>query len=96
MADRFHYLPSIGLAVMLTWAIPALIKRKQKNQRILLPMSLSFISIMALLAWQQCGYWNNNITLFEHALQISEGNPLAHSNLVLPCLIEESMSLWAL
>ena len=81
MADRFHYLPSIGLAVMLAWGIPALMKSKQKEQRILFPMSLGFLSIMALLAWQQCGYWKNNITLFRHALQISIDNPLAHSNL---------------
>ena len=81
MADRFHYLPSIGLAVMLAWGIPALMKNKRTKQKVLLPMSLGFLSIMALLAWQQCSHWENNITLFRHALRVSKDNPLAHSNL---------------
>jgi len=33
------------------------------------------------LTWQQCGYWKNSITLFNHALQVTKNNYLAHDSL---------------
>jgi len=81
MADRYHYLPSIGLAVMLAWGIPSLIKREELRKKILLPVSIAALSIMAVLTWQQCGYWRNSASLFSHALQVTKDNYLAHNSL---------------
>jgi regulator of sirC expression with transglutaminase-like and TPR domain len=78
MADRHTYLPSIGIAVMLAWGIPTLIKREETRVKILFPVGTAFLAIMALLAWEQCGYWKNNATLFKHALQVTKNNYLAH------------------
>jgi len=36
---------------------------------------------MAILAWQQCGYWKNTTTLFNHALRVTKDNYVAHNNL---------------
>jgi Tfp pilus assembly protein PilF len=77
MADHYHYLPSIGLAVMLVWGIPSLIKSKKK---ILFPLGLSFILIMAFITWKQCGYWKNSIELLNHTLEVTKGNYLMHLN----------------
>src|SRR5208283_1922394 len=81
MADRYHYLPSIGIAVMLAWGIPFLIKREDTRKKILLPVSIAALSIMAVLTWQQCGYWRDNASLFGHALQVTKDNYFAHNSL---------------
>ena len=79
MADRYHYLTSIGLAVMLSWGIPSLIKREELRKKILFPAAMAFLAILTFLTWQQCGYWKNSIELFKHALQVTKDNALAHN-----------------
>ena len=80
-ADRYHYLPSIGIAVILAWDIPLLFKRENVRKKILLPVTIAALSIMAVLTWQQCGYWRDSASLFTHALQVTKDNYLAHNNL---------------
>ena len=81
MADRYHYLPSIGLAVMMAWGIPTLIRSKEIRKKILFPAGIIFLAIMAFLSWNQCGYWTNSFTLFSHALWATKNNYLAHNKI---------------
>ena len=81
MADRYTYLPSIGIALMLVWGIPLLIKRTEIRQKVLFPAGLVILSILAVLTWQQCGYWKNNYVLFNHALNVTKDNYLAYNSL---------------
>ena len=78
MADRYHYLPSIGLAVMMAWGIPALIKSEAIRKKLLFPAGIFFLGIISFISWNQCGYWKNSATLFYHALQVTKDNALAH------------------
>jgi regulator of sirC expression with transglutaminase-like and TPR domain len=81
MADRYHYLPSIGIAVMMAWGIPLLLLNENSRKWILFPAAIGFLAVLSFLTWKQCGYWKNSITLFNHALQVTEYNFLAHDNL---------------
>ena len=81
MADRYTYLPSIGIAIMLAWSIPLLFPREDMRKKILFPLSIAALAILAVLAWQQCGYWKNSITLSNHAWQITKDNYVAHTSL---------------
>jgi tetratricopeptide (TPR) repeat protein len=81
MADRYTYLPLIGIAVMLAWGIPPLIKNEDMRKKILFPASVAALAIMAVLTWHQCGYWKNSIEICNHALQVTKDNYLAHINL---------------
>lgn len=72
MADRYHYLPSIGISLMLAWGMPLLVKSSRMRKRILLPAALVMIAMMALLAWQQNRYWKNSITLLHHAVDVKK------------------------
>ena len=81
MADRYTYLPLIGIAVMLAWGIPPLIKNEDMRKKILFPASIAALAILAVLTWQQCGYWKNSIEICNHALQVTKDNYLAHINL---------------
>ena len=78
MTDRYTYLPSVGIAIMLAWGIPLLFPREYIRKKVLFPAGIAFLAIMALLAWQQCGYWKNSFKLFGHALSVTKNNYLAH------------------
>jgi tetratricopeptide (TPR) repeat protein len=80
MADRYAYLPSIGIAIMLAWGIPLLFQRKD-IRKILFPAGIAFLTVLAVLTWHQCGYWKNSITLFNHALQVTKNNYITYNNL---------------
>jgi tetratricopeptide (TPR) repeat protein len=80
MADRYHYLPSIGLAVILAWGIPSLIKREDIQKKILLPAGIIVIAVLTVLTWIQCQYWKNSIELWNHALKVTKNNYIAYNN----------------
>jgi Flp pilus assembly protein TadD len=80
MADRYHYLPSIGLAVMLAWGIPAFIKSEGIRKKVIFPAGIIFLAIISFLSWNQCGYWKNSIELFSHALKVTDDNWLAYNS----------------
>jgi protein O-mannosyl-transferase len=87
MADRYYYLPSIGVAVMLAWEIPSLIKKEDRRKKILFSAGIAFLAIMAFLTWKQCAYWKNSIELFNHTLQVAKNNYPAYINLA--CALAE-------
>lgn len=78
MADRYTYLPSIGIAFMLAWGIPLLFPPRDIRKKILFPAGMACLVVLALLAWQQCGHWKNSVTLFSHAVQVTKNNALAY------------------
>ncbi len=72
MADRYIYLPSIGISIMLAWGIPLLFQREYLRKKILFPTAIVFLAILATLAWKQCSYWKNSIALLNHTLRIKD------------------------
>ena len=88
MADRYTYLPSIGIAIMLVWGIPLLFRREDMRKKVLFPAGIAYLAILAVLTWQQCGYWKNSVKLFNHALYITKDNAQPHINLGLALAAE--------
>jgi tetratricopeptide (TPR) repeat protein len=74
MADRYTYLPSVGIAIMLAWG-GLLFSSKTMCKKIFFPMGLVLMSVLSFLSWQQSGYWKNNYTLFNHAFQVMKKEP---------------------
>jgi tetratricopeptide (TPR) repeat protein len=81
MADRYTYLPLIGIGIMLAWGIPSFIKSEKTRKEILFPTGVAVMVILAVLAWHQCGYWGNDIKLLNHILYSTKDNFLVHNNL---------------
>ncbi len=81
MADRYTYLPSIGIAMMLAWGIPFLFSREDIRKKILFPAAIAILAVLSVLTWQQCGNWKNSTHLWNHTLQVTKKNYLAHNNL---------------
>jgi len=80
-ADRYSYLSTIGITLMLAWGLPLLFKNEMWRKKILIPAGMACVVVLAFLAWRQTGFWQNSIVLYERALQVTENNALAHYNL---------------
>jgi tetratricopeptide (TPR) repeat protein len=81
MADRFTYVPIIGLAIMVAWGVPELLA-PYRSRLLVLGISASIVlSVLTARSWVQVQYWRNSSVLFEHALQVTQRNYLAHNNL---------------
>jgi len=81
LADRYTYLPLIGIYLMLAWGIVDLVARWPRARlavRVLAPLVLLALAFVSHL---QVEHWRNNVTLYEHAIQVTSQNFLAHNNL---------------
>jgi hypothetical protein len=81
MADRFTYVPLIGLFIVITWGASELVKTWRHRGMILAVTASTLLLAFAMCSSLQLRYWKNNITLFTHALNVTENNFLAHNNL---------------
>ena len=81
MADRFTYLPSIGLLIMLCWSVPSRAMERWNLKVITCIAAAAVVAVCAALSRVQLGYWKNSETLFRHALDVTRDNWLAHCNL---------------
>jgi len=81
MADRFTYLPLVGIGIMLAWGLPAWLSHGLVRKKILFPAVVVFLALLSLMSWKQCAYWKNGKTLYGHALEVTRNNYLAYNNL---------------
>ena len=81
MADRYTYVPLIGLFLIAAWGIPELLGN-WPYRRIALPAGATLVlGACAIAARGQVEYWKSNFALWEHAVRVTTGNYLAHNNL---------------
>ena len=77
-ADRYTYVPLVGIFLMLAWGVPDLLGRRP---RWLGAAAGASVAAAAWLAWLQVGYWSDSILLFQRAIQVTGENALAEHNL---------------
>jgi protein O-mannosyl-transferase len=80
MADRYTYIPSIGLFIMAAWGIPEALKKLRYKKQVLVASSAVCLACIFALTWIQAGYWRDSITLYDHALSITKNNYSIHNN----------------
>jgi tetratricopeptide (TPR) repeat protein len=81
MADRYTYIPLIGLFILIAWGVPELFGNLRFRKPFLSVLSVVIVSVLAGCSWQQVQQWKNSVTLFERALSVTSRNYLAHNNL---------------
>jgi len=81
MADRYTYIPLIGLFIMIAWGIPDVLERWRYRQIALWISAGLLLSALTVCTWLQVRHWKNTISLFTHALNVTANNYLAHSSL---------------
>ena len=81
MADRYTYVPIIGVLIMVAWGVPELLKKWRHRNAALATLAVIILCIFSFVTWKQVQYWQNSITLFTHALDVTSNNYTAHGNL---------------
>ena len=80
-ADRYTYLPQIGLYIAVTWALTDLIRSWRFQRTALSAAALIVIGVLSWRGWLQTSYWRDSETLFTHALAVTSNNDVALNNL---------------
>jgi tetratricopeptide (TPR) repeat protein len=81
-ADRYTYLPQIGLYIMIAWTIGDLLVESTRLRRVLVGVIAAMaVASLGARAFGQTAYWKNSETLWNHALAVTGKNDVAHNNL---------------
>lgn len=81
MADRYVYIPLIGVFVAVVWAALDATEAKQISPRWPMAVVSVILIALALTTWRQVNYWENSITIWSHALDVSIDNFVAEEDL---------------
>jgi Flp pilus assembly protein TadD len=80
MADRYTYVPLIGLFIIVAWGLTDLLGRWRYGKPALTLAAVSVLVALMVCTFLQVKHWKNSFTLFEHTLRVTENNYLAHLN----------------
>lgn len=81
MADRYSYIPSIGLLIALVWGLAELVNRQSTAQALGGTAAAALLVACACLTAKQVGFWHDSVALFQHAIAVTSNNYLAYNNL---------------
>jgi tetratricopeptide (TPR) repeat protein len=81
ISDRYTYLPSVGLWIMVVWGLSDLVANRPPLRLTAIVSSGLALGACAVLTFRQVGYWKDTITLFSHAAAASKQNYLAYYNI---------------
>lgn len=76
-ADRYSYIPLIGIFVMLAWGVTDLWQLYFRSKRALVMATLLILAACSLLTWKQVSLWKDSATLFNHAREATKNNYVA-------------------
>jgi tetratricopeptide (TPR) repeat protein len=81
LADRFAYIPLIGLFMIAAWGSHDLAVRWRLSKGFVEIAGAAVLIALGSITWAQVGLWKNSGTLFQYAVQVTKDNHLAHYNL---------------
>ena len=81
MADRYGYLPLIGVFVIAVWGLNDLADRAKISFRPRAVAATVVLGLLAFLTWRQIGYWHSDYDVWNHAVQVTQDNLLAEADL---------------
>jgi len=92
IADRYAYLPLIGIFVIIAWGVPELLKEWHYRKNVLKASAGILILTLMLITWIQVSHWKSSITVFKHAIKVTDKKypnfAAVHNNLGLALLAE--------
>jgi len=81
MADRYTYIPLVGIYVAAAWTLRGLVVRSPRLLRPVLGAIFIALGSLIVVTWIQVGTFRDGVTLYRHALLVTEDNYLVHNNL---------------
>jgi len=92
IADRYAYLPLIGIFIIAAWGVPELISKWRYKEKVLSISVGIIIPTLLVTTWWQVNHWKNSITVFKHAIRVTDkkypGSPVVHNNLGIALVAE--------
>jgi Flp pilus assembly protein TadD len=79
-ADRYVYVPLVGVFLLVAWGLTSLARRWDSRRRIALLAGAALL-FLAFSTWTQAHSWQDSFSLWRHALRVTEANPVANNNL---------------
>jgi len=80
-ADRYTYLPQVGLYIALTWLAGDISASLRYRKEILATVGIGTVIVLSACAWKQTTYWRSSETLWTHTLAVTTDNDVALTNL---------------
>jgi len=81
LADRWAYLPMVGLFIIISWGLSDLLGKYSIKKTGLKFGLLMIVCTLFVVSRNQVGYWENSVTLFQRAVDVTENNYIAENNL---------------
>ena len=81
MADRYTYVPLIGIFIIVVWGVAAILKNWPYCKIVFAISTGMVVLALTMITWRQLHYWQNDITLFKHTLTVTNNNYIIHNNL---------------
>lgn len=81
LADRYTYIPLIGLFVMIVWGGAEAAAERRSAVPVITGVTILVMAILSVLTVKQIRFWQNSYDLYSHALAVVERNWLAHNNM---------------
>jgi len=79
MADRYMYVPLIGIFIMIAWGIPDLLRNLLGRKVVLFVLSGVVLCLLMVCSFLQVQQWQNSVHLFRHAISVTSGNYIAYN-----------------
>ena len=80
MADRYTYVPMVGLSIALVWTVADLVENRPALRIATTAATILALAVLTGAAYRQTTYWKNSRTLFEHTLAVTRGNYIIQNN----------------
>jgi len=80
MADRYTYLPDIGIYIIVAWLAGEAVAKLRLPKAIPAITGAVILIVLLLITRTQIGYWKNSESLFRHALDVTQNNCVMHNN----------------
>lgn len=81
MADRYAYIPFIGLFIMAVWVVADLTEQYRVGRTYVAVMAFCILTALSFTTEKQMGYWRNSVALWSHAVAVTNNNFVAEDNL---------------
>lgn len=79
-ADRYTYIPSIGVFLVIAWAVAGWAAHRRVSRAVLVSGAFILLAACAGITWRQVGYWKDSRAMLGRALAVTRQNFLAHNN----------------
>lgn len=83
MADRYTYVPLIGIFIIIAWTAAHRARRSRAARYVVTCIALIWLAALALLTIRQISYWQDSITLYRHTVAVTKNNDIIHRNLAI-------------